>query len=327
MADAEQDTIQLDKDMLDYFGGGDSTTTVPGQSLVQPESTPQDATRTDFGAAMQDVGDYAMSGDWLAPAIGVGAGYTAMKTVPTVAGAVAPFVPAAGRVKLKYELAAQAYEYGRQTADLVGFDEPRSRGIGGAAAFGGYKAGTFAIQKSSELIATAAARHIEANVGLGMHSEIIDQFNKNISKGVQDKLKGVKKKKARDAIMRKGEKAMSKFSDKTTRKLQKNMTKAGKKSWKQIAKKVGSDPKVAAQLGRFLQKKFPWVAAKLLASATAVAVPEAISSVIGVGGLLWAAYDVWDIMNTYPELGQQISRIVFGENTKESKLMKGMTSD
>ena len=42
--------------------------------------------------------------------------------------------------------------------------------------------------------------------------------------------------------------------------------------------------------------------------------------------MAWVAYDVFELMNSYPELGQQLKDILFGPRTKESKIANAMTS-
>ena len=78
---------------------------------------------------------------------------------------------------------------------------------------------------------------------------------------------------------------MKKENDKKVRKsIKKKMSKAAGKRWDEIAKILIENPRRTANLGQYLGKKFPWLAAKLVASTSALAFPEVLSYVIGAIG-------------------------------------------
>jgi len=61
-------------------------------------------------------------------------------------------------------------------------------------------------------------------------------------------------------------------------------------------------PTIAMKVGKFLGKRAPSLAAKLTVSAGAFAVPEPVSSVLGAAGMIWTAYDVFNLMQEMPDL-------------------------
>ena len=99
------------------------------------------------------------------------------------------------------------------------------------------------------------------------------------------------------------------------------MTKAAGKKWDEITKALIKHPKRTATLGRYLGQKFPWLAAKLVGSTAATAFPEVISSVVGLAGYGWLAWDIVKIIQDYPEMGTEIDKILRGPKSTEDKFV------
>ena len=76
---------------------------------------------------------------------------------------------------------------------------------------------------------------------------------------------------------------------------------AGALGFNKVMKKLAS-PDNIKKISGILAKKAPGVAAKLGLSAGAVALPEGISSLVGLGGLAWTAYDLMQLAQEIPEL-------------------------
>ena len=264
-----------------------------------------------------------------------------------------------GKVKLKYEVGQAAYRLREDLALAGGFNEPRQRAIGGAA-FGAVYLGTgAAINKGLELITETLWRDFQANVADGTHHRKIEAARQKVADGVRAKVvpqvereaKNLNRKHASkifvspegtatkgssgtpfvssselsDEIKKRTKqqftKKMDQYDNKVKKKLKGKMTKAAGKKWDEITKALIKHPKRTATLGRYLGQKFPWLAAKLVGSTAATAFPEVISSVVGLAGYGWLAWDIVKIIQDYPEMGTEIDKILRGPKSTEDKFV------
>ena len=62
------------------------------------------------------------------------------------------------------------------------------------------------------------------------------------------------------------------------------------------------NPRVAARVGRYLGAVAPKLSAKLAMSSAAMAIPEGVSTALGLAGMAWTAYDIFNLAKQMPAL-------------------------
>ena len=97
------------------------------------------------------------------------------------------------------------------------------------------------------------------------------------------------------------------------------------KSWDEMARKL-IEPGKAQKVGAWLARNVPGgkaLAAKLLGSATAIAIPEALSTTVGIAVGALAIYDLYNIAQSAPDL----YKLIFSEDTRNDESQKVEVDD
>lgn len=290
---------------------------------------------------------------WLGPAIGVGAagGATVAREPIAYAGRKLGSMGASGlRFRLKAGIASEAYDLGFGFADLTGQKtELRKEVFGGAAAVGAY----VGLGKGITLLSTELSKNFQANLAVGSWSSQVDEVMKVVKEGAEEGArlnikrdimgtKNYKGGKTRAKVNRaldspkRMEKEIKKRVAKATTNVEKALaskmkkdilkTSATRKSFDKIVTKMATNPGKMKPLAQLLGKQFPKVAMKLSASVAGVFAPEAVSTALGVGGAIWTAWDIYQIMEAYPDIGRQINGILFGEEASTDDIVNSMSN-
>ena len=274
--------------------------------------------------------------DKIIPGIAIGAGEAISRIVKwdwKLPPAVRPKIKGAGKVGVAYTLALdasqlvseKAREYGvRKTPSLVG---------AGTAAFGTYK------------LATKFAFNFLSNIKVGMAADVMDKvindasskvYRKALletSEKVVTKLKGGKivvdaasKKslaiKAQMLAQEAGEKASTEVVDV----IKERMGKEAAKGWDDVTRQL-IKPRVATRVGKYLVQFAPKLGKRLALSAMATAIPEPYSTALGVAGIVYTAYDIFNLMKHMPD-SSVLYNLIFEdvpEENIEDTLMNEMT--
>lgn len=325
-----------------------------GNDYTQANESPQEG-GAGFGDLVSDtyggIKETISENDWLAPAIGLGATYGGIKAAPAIAeGAkwLGSKAMVGGGFRLKAGIASQAFDLGRDFAEFTGQQtEFRKDVFGGAAAGGAY----MGLGKGLELLSTTLSNNFQANLAIGSWSSQVDEVMKVVKAGADEGArlkikrdimgtKNYKGGKARAKVNRawdtpkKMEKEVAKRVAKATanvekalhNKIKKEVLKSGAKrtAYDKILKKMATSPSKLPQVAQLLGKQFPKVALKLSASVGGVFTPEAVSSVVGVAGLMWTAWDLYQISESYPDIGRQLHDILFGEEAATDDMISSM---
>jgi len=304
-----------------------------------------------IGEALDDFGGYISEGvkenDWIGPAIGVGAFAGAKQAAPAIASgarAIGAGSMAFGGFRLKAGIATHAFDLGHAFAEATGqTTEFRQDIIGGATAAGAY----YGAGSALTALSTSLSKNFQANLAVGSWSGQVDEVMKVVRKGAEEGArlqikrdimgtKNYKGGKARAKVNRawdspkKMEKEIKKRVANATKNVEKALhskmqkevlkTSAKKKAYDKILKQMATNPSKLPQVAQLLGKQFPKIAMKLSASVGGVFAPEAVSSVVGALGLAWTAYDIYQIMEAYPDIGNQLHTILFGEEAIEGQI-------
>ena len=79
------------------------------------------------------------------------------------------------------------------------------------------------------------------------------------------------------------------------------MGKEAVEGWDDVTKRL-MNPRVAARVGRYLGAVAPKLSAKLAMSSAAMAIPEGVSTALGLAGMAWTAYDIFNLAKQMPAL-------------------------
>lgn len=281
--------------------------------------------------------------DKLAPAVGIAGLWGGSKLLgwksPTMPEGLGPRTAARTRkygVKgVAFTLAYRAAEWGREHAqETLGLKPALSIGAGGVAGVTAYKA------------LPALARLVASEVKLGMAHEAVPRLIKQAgleafktSAKVLGKEGGyrVASKGMRTLGLEGGKWVQSEIAEKVGREvmekelvgeLAERMGPKRAKSWLDVGKRL-MNPNIATGVGRYLAKIAPKTAAKLAASATATMFPEAVTTIAGLAGLIWTAWDVMKLIQYYPDL----ERMMFEDSeeaapsTSEDKIISGFIEE
>ena len=280
-----------------------------------------------FGAAMDDFGDYLGGGtlveDYGGGALGVGVGV--------------------GAYKAKAGIAQNAFSLGHDFAEATGQQTDLRKDVfGGVAATGAY----VGLGKGIGLLSKPLTESFRTNLAVGSWSSQVDEVMKVVRAGAErgaelnvrrqygrqpaGSYKTGAKAATRDRVLNDPVKMKKLVQDrvtKATKKVEKALQekiknevfkkKGMKNSFDKIVNQMVKNPKKWQPLAVLLGKQFPGLAAKLTASTAGVFAPEAVSSVVGAAGIAWTAYDIYQIMEAYPDMGKQIADILFGEEPIE----------
>jgi hypothetical protein len=245
--------------------------------------------------AMPEVSQETM--DKLTPAIGIGAGeiLTRGRGLGFPEG-LKPKIRAGGSKGVAFTLAIRANEMGKDFAkEHLGMKEGSAAVTGGVAAYGAWKGAPW------------LAKTILSDVKVGMATEVIEGIVTEAGKGAWKEMleQGVKIGAVREntinAASLAGKEAMKKISEETADVLKERMGKVAAEGWDDVAKRI-LNPSVAAKVGKYLGAVAPKLSAKLAISATAVAIPEPVSTFLGGLGMAWTAYDIFNLAKQMPAL-------------------------
>ena len=270
-----------------------------------------------------EVSESAM--DNIAPAIAIGAGEfitRAGKGFDIPAG-VSAKLRAGGPRGVAFTLATRGYAFGRDFArEHLGhggkrMTETASAAVGGATAIGAWKG------------LPSLINHIGSNVKLGMATEVLDEVVEEAVRGVskevfeQGAAMGAKRASTTVAAELLSKEAKKEMVKQTSEVMKERMGKVAAEGWDDVAKRL-MNPTVSQRVGRYLGRAAPKLAARLAVSSTATIIPEGVSTVLGIGGLMWTAYDIFNLSKQMPEL----YALIFEEDPKiEDSVMDGLASD
>jgi len=327
----------------------------------KPQQEPQQEP-DGFGDLVSDaygaVGEGISENSWLGPAIGLGAVGGAVKAAPAIAAgarAAGKGGMAYGGFRLKAGAAVAAFDLGRDFAEFTGQEtEFRKDVFGGAASAGGYLgvglAGKVA-SKGLNVLAAPLSKNFMANLAVGSWSGQVAAAMKVVEEGAEEgarlsikrdimgtkNYKGGKTrakvnrawdspKRMEKEVKKRVAKATSSVEKALAEKIKKQVltTSAKKKSFDKVLTKLATNPGKVTHLARLLGKQFPKLSMSLSASVGGIMLPEAASTIIGGLGLAWTVYDIYQIMETYPDIGRQINGILFGEDASTDDIVNSM---
>ena len=274
------------------FGLGDNpfemALTRPGGGQEVPE---------EGGLTMPEVSQETV--DKIIPAIAIGAG-----EVLTRAGDFA--LPAGLKAKARtlgvkgtaFTLAIRANEFGKDFArNFLGME----KGSIGEATIGGVA--TYKTWRGIPEI----VKNISSNVKIGMATEVVDDVVTQASKSAVNKVLekgaaiGASRKNSLAVATKAGNKAAEEMSKQTAQVLKERMGKEAVEGWDDVTKRL-MNPRVAARVGRYLGAVAPKLSAKLAMSSAAMAIPEGVSTALGLAGMAWTAYDIFNLAKQMPAL-------------------------
>ena len=264
--------------------------------------------------------------DKIIPGIAIGAG----EAVRRVAAwdwrwpkGVAPKIKGAGKVGVAYTLALDASQLVQEKAREYGVKKTPALLGGGVAAYGTYKLATkFAFNFLSNTKIGMAAEVMEGVIG-DASGKVFRKAAKEVSKAAVTTLKSGKIVvdaagresgliKAQMLAKEAGEKASLEVAEV----IKERMGKEASKRWDDITARL-LNPKVATRVGRHLATIAPKTATKLAASAVATVIPEGFSTALGVLGIAWTAYDIFNLMQSMPD-ASTLKALIFEEVPERS---------
>jgi hypothetical protein len=261
--------------------------------------------------------------DKIIPAIAIGAGEVLTRagdfTLPAGAKAKTRTLGVKGTA---FTLAIRANEIGKDFArEFLGME----KGSIGEATVGGVA--TYKTWKGiPELV-----KNIGSNVKIGMATEVVDDVVTQASKSAfNEVLKmgseiGASKKNTLIVANNAGNRAAEEMIKQTSDVMKERMGKTASKGWDDVTKRL-MNPRVSARVGRYLGAVAPKLAAKLAISSTAIVVPEGISTVLGLAGMAWTAYDIFNLSKQMPALHALIWEGT-PEESVEDAVMNEMTAE
>ena len=264
---------------MDMFGG---------DSLEQEES-PQ--------GLIPDVEISESAMDNIAPAIAIGAGEfitRAGKGFEIPAG-VSAKIRAAGPRGVAFTLATRGYAFGRDFArNQLGMTESASTAVAGGTSIGAWKG------------LPSLINHIGSNVKVGMVTEVMDEVVEEAGRAVVKEVNrqglemGAKRASTTVAAELLSKEAKKEMVKQTSEVMKQRIGKVASEGWDDVAKRL-MNPTVSQRVGRYLGSAAPKLAARLAVSATATAIPEGVSTILGLGGLMWTAYDIFNLSKQMPK--------------------------
>jgi len=300
---------------LNLIGGGEGT--VPPAYQRSFGFDEQMGRGMDYVAdAAEDVSQETV--DKIIPGIAIGAGEAVRKVAKRDwrwPKGVGPKIRATGKAGVAYTLALDAsqlvQEKAREYASKYNYEPKKipSLVVGGGAAYGGYK------------LATKFAFNFLDKTKVGMAAEVMESVIGDASLKVYNKvLGGVPITKSTEQLAIKAQmlakEAGEKASNEVVEVVKERMGKHAAKEWDDITKQL-LKPRIAGRVGKHLAKIAPKTATKLAISATATVIPEGFSSLLGVAGLAWTAYDIFNLMKHMPD-ASTLRNLLFEEIPERS---------
>jgi len=261
--------------------------------------------------------------DKLTPAIAIGVGEILTRAGDfRIPEGFKPKIRAGGAKGVAFTLAVRAnkigYDFAREKLGLHGMTETGAAITGGGAAYGAWKG------------IPGIVNHISSNVKIGMTTEVIEGVVEQASKSAYTEIIkqgaeiGASKTNTINAANLAGREVREAVQKETADVLKERMGKTAVQGWDDVTKRL-MNPNVSAKVGRFLATVAPKTAAKLALSVTATVIPEFISTALGIGGIIWTAYDVMNLAKQMPEL----MSLIFEDTPEESvedKVMNEMAA-
>ena len=261
--------------------------------------------------------------DKIIPAIAIGAGELITRagdfTLPPGIKAKARTLGVKGTA---FTLAVRANDFGKSFArNILGMEKGSygEAGVGGVATYKTFK------------VVPEIVKNISSNVKIGMVTEVIDNVVTQASKSaVSEVLEkgasiGASKKNSLVVATKAGNKAAEAMSQQTAQVLKERMGETAAKGWDDVTKRL-MNPRVAARVGRYLGAAAPNLSAKLAMSSTAMVIPEGVSTALGVAGMIWTAYDIFNLSKQWPALHALIWEGT-PEESVEDAVMNEMTAE
>jgi hypothetical protein len=259
--------------------------------------------------------------DKIIPGIAIGAGEAISRIVKwdwKLPPAVRPKIKGAGKVGVAYTLALDASQLVSEKAREYGVRKTPSLLGAGTAAYGTYK------------LATKFAFNFLSNTKVGMAAEVMDKVIGDASLKVYNNvLKGVGAAsneqlaiKAQMLAREAGEQASKEVADV----IKERMGKEAAKGWDDVTRQL-IKPRVATKVGKYLVQFAPKLGKRLALSAMATAIPEPYSTALGVAGIVYTAYDIFNLMKHMPD-SSVLYNLIFEdvpEENIEDTLMNEMT--
>ena len=248
------------------------------------------------GFSLEDVKEYAASSgivDKLAPAIAIGVGNA-------IEGRNFKWPEGWGAKTRKLGTKGVAYTIAMRTNKLVrdftkeelGMTGGASATAGGLTAYGTYKG------------AQSIVTNVLGNIKVGMAGAAVEEA---IEEGAKSTVKALTEKHAagkltHSALKEGTDNAKKVASEKVAKVMKERLGDQASKRWDDVAMKL-MKPNVAMRVGGLLKKAgFKGMAAKLAASAGALAFPEVVSSIAGGLGIMWTAWDIFELSQQWPAL-------------------------
>ena len=253
--------------------------------------------------------------DKLTPAIAIGAGEILTRAGDfKIPEGFKPKIRAGGAKGVAFTLAVRANKIGYDFArEKLGMTETGAVATGGGATYAAWKG------------IPAIANHISSNVKIGMATEVMESVVEQASKSAMSEVikqgaeMGASKTNTLNAANMLVPKVREEVQKETAEALKERLGKTAAQGWDDITKRL-MNPNVSARVGRYLATVAPKTAAKLALSSTAVVVPELASTVLGIGGLMWTAYDIMNLAKQMPALYS----LIFEDTPEESVEDKDM---
>jgi len=258
--------------------------------------------------------------DKLTPAIAIGAGEILTRAGDfRIPEGIKPKIRAGGARGVAFTLAVRANKIGYDFArEKLGMTETGATLTGGGATYAAWKT------------VPSIVNHISSNVKIGMTTEVIESVVEQASKSAYSEIIkqgveiGASKTNTINAANLAARELRESVQKETADVLKERMGKTAAQGWDDVAKRL-MNPNVSARVGRFLATAAPKTAAKLALSTTATIIPEGVSTVLGLAGMAWTAYDIFNLAQQMPEL----YALIFEDTPEESvedKVMNEMSA-
>ena len=335
-------------DSLDALGGGQNAIRAlenfEDPTLVQNPVKGEDYdvwAEGDTQLAGVDVSQNTM--DIIAPAVAIAGGEALTRgwDALRMPEGIGPKARWGGSKSISFAAAMHANQIGKDFAreTIIGgkrFTEPVATGVGITAAYGTYKGlpvlGKFIAEgiKTGMASSVIPAIVIEAGESAAKEvmevggKEVMEKFGRTLTSGkMPTHLPGKESVKAASRLIK--QQAQQEVSEKLAGEVRKRIGTTASQQWDDVLMRL-KNPNVMNRVGKLLLKFAPETAGKLAGSATATILPEPVSSVLGVAGMTWAAYDIFNLAKEMPELWAAIFEDAPAE-TVEDSLMNQMAAE
>ena len=289
-----------------------------GMDMMGDDSNLEESQEVDEESLIPDIEVSQETMDKLSPAIAIGAGEFLSKAsgLKFPEGAI-PKVRSAGAKGVTYLFARGAYDMGSNFADQALNIDVEGQAVAGAgAAIGTWKA------------VPSIVKNLISDVKIGMAAQVVDDIAAEAgsvgAKRIIERGKSMKTPKNRVmAVANKVSAETSKeVADQLAGEMHQRVGKDISRQWDDVARRL-VNPNVSKKVGMYLAQHAPNLARKLAVSSAATVLPEGVSTALGVGGLMWTAWDIFNLSKQMPAL----EALIFQEKSDEDVVMDELTSD